>query len=77
MIRVALLFIASCSFVDALDGHIDQSEHCCAAVFDVHSCLARFTEPGHCKVAECPTDTTFVCRLDDGGIADGWTGEDQ
>lgn len=76
MVAVALL-VGACSFGDALDGHIDNPDNCCAAVLEdrIEACLARFTDPGHCKVAECAGRTTAVCRLLDGGLTDHWTGD--
>ncbi len=72
-----MLFVGSCSFADALDGHIDQADHCCAAVLKdrIEACLAKFTEPMHCKVATCAGRTSFACRLPDGELADHWTGD--
>lgn len=74
MVLVALLltFLSGCALTDLLDGRIDDPRHCCLHGTDdgVRTCVARFTEPGHCKVATCPGGDTAICRELDGGLVD-------
>lgn len=68
------VLIAGCSAIDTLDGQIDDPANCCAATTPdrIRACLARFTEPGRCLVAECASSKLFVCRRLDGELSYEW-----
>lgn len=67
MSRLLLCLLAAC---DALDGHIDDADHCCEAVTEsrVAACLRHHVEPNRCLAADCPLTSVVVCRLPDGGL---------
>jgi hypothetical protein len=64
LLLCAVLLVAC----DALDGHIDDPDNCCEAVFDVRGCLERHVRPGRCLEASCVGREYLVCRLPDGGV---------
>lgn len=74
---LALWCSDSCSAVDAIDGDIEQPEHCCIKLTRgaVRACVASFVEPDHCMVWSCPTTDGAVCRDEQGTVIDppeGW-----
>lgn len=74
---LAAMFLAhACTVVDALDGHIDDVDHCCAALTKqrIRECMVSFqTDDGdQCWTAHCvqPVGRVVAYLAPDGEIFD-------
>lgn len=54
LLALIMCLLPSC-VLDALDGHIDSFENCCAALTKkgMRECAAQFMEPGDCWEVSC------------------------
>ncbi len=65
MMAIMLMLLSSCSFVDTLDGHIDDQDNCCSAGTEgrVRACLVRLQrvdQDGWCWEAFCSSPVGYV-----------------